>query len=69
MMTRMRSRSGRLASAFTCAAVLLCLAPAARPSAQTPPPKLVVVLVVDQMRADYIEWYGPRERRVIVQIR
>jgi predicted AlkP superfamily pyrophosphatase or phosphodiesterase len=34
--------------------------PAAAPAAQPAPPKLVVILVVDQMRADYLEWYGGR---------
>jgi len=36
-----------------------CLVPGARPSAQVPAaPKLIVVFVVDQMRADYIDQYG-----------
>jgi len=43
---------------FMCAAGLLS-PPTPRLSAQTAAaPKLVVILVVDQMRADYLEWYG-----------
>jgi hypothetical protein len=55
----MRSRSARFASALVCAAMLVGSGPAAQPSAQAPTPKLVVLLVVDQMRADYLEWYRP----------
>jgi hypothetical protein len=35
-------------------------APARPLASQTPPrtPKLIVILVVDQMRGDYLEWYG-----------
>ena len=33
------------------------------PPAPTPPPKLVVVIAVDQLRADYLDrfrpWFGP----------
>lgn len=44
--------------------LLLAAAPAHRPAhAQKPapaaPPKLIVLLVVDQMRGDYLDWYGP----------
>jgi Type I phosphodiesterase / nucleotide pyrophosphatase len=55
-------RSARTATLFLCL-VLITTAGTPRSrttlAAQTPaPPKLVVILVVDQMRADYLEWYG-----------
>jgi predicted AlkP superfamily pyrophosphatase or phosphodiesterase len=31
---------------------------AGRQRAPAPPPKLVVIVVVDQLRADYLDWYG-----------
>lgn len=49
------------AAALT-AAILALLAPAGHPRAaapaQTAPPRLVVLVVVDQFRADYVDWYG-----------
>ena len=50
-------------SLFAALFVLLVAAPAHRPAlAQKPapasPPKLIVLLVVDQMRGDYLDWYG-----------
>src|SRR4051812_29269767 len=42
-----------------CALLLVSVAQPTRASAApAAPPKLVVLLVVDQMRADYIDWYG-----------
>jgi predicted AlkP superfamily pyrophosphatase or phosphodiesterase len=37
---------------------LLLAAPVAAPAAPAAKPKLVVLLAVDQMRADYVDWYG-----------
>jgi len=49
----------RLFLAFVCAAVLAV--PVARPAAQpTPVPRLLVLLVVDQMRADYLTTFAAR---------
>jgi predicted AlkP superfamily pyrophosphatase or phosphodiesterase len=42
------------------AAALGLVAPARHASGQsTTPPKLIVILVVDQMRIDYLRWYAP----------
>ena len=58
-MTNSRSRTmSRLGSALACAAAVLSGAGAAPVLQPRTPPRLVVILVVDQMRADYLEWYG-----------
>lgn len=46
-----------IALAVACASCVLVTGSAAPPQAQ-PAPRLVVILVVDQMRADYLDWYG-----------
>src|SRR5262245_5329045 len=52
-----RSSLRRLAVTLAAAAVLAVPAPPL--SAQQPnQPKLIVIIVVDQMRADYLDWYG-----------
>jgi predicted AlkP superfamily pyrophosphatase or phosphodiesterase len=55
-MTIRRSASP-LAAAIVCAMAVL-LGTAAAPRQVRTPPRLVVILVVDQMRADYLDWYG-----------
>ena len=46
-------------SAAAISAALASVAPARQASAQsTTPPKLIVILVVDQMRIDYLRWYA-----------
>jgi len=56
-MTRRRPATC-IATALACAsAVLLGVAAAPVPPPQARP-RLVVILVVDQMRADYLDWYG-----------
>jgi predicted AlkP superfamily pyrophosphatase or phosphodiesterase len=55
----MRSRLLRAAGIAVVATIVHLSPPDTRLAAQTQaPPKLVVLLVVDQMRADYLEWYG-----------
>jgi hypothetical protein len=45
--------------ASACAVTVWVASPASRISAQgAAPPKLVVILVVDQMRVDYLQWYA-----------
>jgi predicted AlkP superfamily pyrophosphatase or phosphodiesterase len=39
--------------------VLLAASTASLQQPADGPPKMIVVLVVDQMRADYLDWYGP----------
>jgi hypothetical protein len=52
------SMVSRIGTALACAAaVLLSTAAAPAPQPKTTP-RLVVILVVDQMRADYLDWYG-----------
>jgi predicted AlkP superfamily pyrophosphatase or phosphodiesterase len=51
----------RLLFATTCAAVLVTM-PVARPAAQDGQPRLLVLLVVDQMRADYLTLFASRWR-------
>jgi predicted AlkP superfamily pyrophosphatase or phosphodiesterase len=50
----------RTTTLFLCLVLMTVGAPRSHTTlaAQTRPPKLVVILVVDQMRADYLEWYG-----------
>ena len=56
-MTPARFR-GILVAALACAAALLFGPDGQSASAQTrKPPRLIVIVVVDQMRADYLEWY------------
>lgn len=46
------------------ATVLLALAAAAAAAQAAPePPRLVVVIAVDQMRSDYVDWYGANWKR------
>lgn len=55
----MSTRILQAATAAFVAAIVLCASPDTRVSAQAATrPKLVVLLVVDQMRGDYLEWYG-----------
>ena len=56
----MRSRTLHAATVALVVAAVLTATPGTRVAAQRPTsaPKLVVLLVVDQMRADYLEWYG-----------
>jgi hypothetical protein len=57
----MRSRTFQAATAALVAASVFSALPGTRASAQAQapaPPKLVILLVVDQMRGDYLEWYG-----------
>jgi predicted AlkP superfamily pyrophosphatase or phosphodiesterase len=59
-MTAAQLPIARFATAFTCACAILLGAETAPASAQAKtPPRLVVILVVDQMRADYLDWYRP----------
>src|SRR5262245_60647042 len=52
-------RSRLRALVFCGLLVALFATPGGRVHAQrAAPPKLVVILVVDQMRADYLDWYG-----------
>jgi len=52
-------RSAQLTVASICALAVWFAFPAPRVSAQrATPPRLVVILVVDQMRADYLQWYA-----------
>jgi predicted AlkP superfamily pyrophosphatase or phosphodiesterase len=57
----MTSHIQRITTLFLCLVLMTVGAPRSQTTlaAQTAPPKLVVILVVDQMRADYLEWYGP----------
>ena len=56
---RTPSRSCQLTVAWTCTLAVWVGSPAPRVSAQgAAPPKLVVILVVDQMRIDYLQWYA-----------
>ena len=58
---RARSRLTPFATALTAAlAVTAWAAAPARPAAQTgaAPPHLMVLVVIDQFRADYVDWYG-----------
>jgi predicted AlkP superfamily pyrophosphatase or phosphodiesterase len=50
-----RSTQAALVGVF----VLLATSTASLRQPSDGPPKLIVVLVVDQMRADYLDWYGP----------
>jgi hypothetical protein len=57
-MMRTRFPVGRLAASLAVAAATLLVSGPSPLSAQAKkPPRLVVILVVDQMRADYLEWY------------
>jgi predicted AlkP superfamily pyrophosphatase or phosphodiesterase len=57
--TQSIARSVRLTLAAACAAAVAIGSPARHVSAQTKAaPKLIVILVVDQMRADYLQWYA-----------
>ncbi len=47
-----------IATALACASAVLLGAAAAPVPQPTTRPRLVVILVVDQMRADYLDWYG-----------
>ena len=52
-------RSCQLTVAWICALAVWASSPAQGVSAQAAtPPKLVVILVVDQMRVDYLQWYA-----------
>jgi hypothetical protein len=49
----------QLTAAITCALSVWMPSPSSRLSAQgAAPPKLVVILVVDQMRVEYLQWYA-----------
>lgn len=57
-------RSGQFIVASICALAVWFGASGIRVSAQNgAPPKLVVILVVDQMRLDYLQWYGANYSR------
>src|SRR5947209_8310709 len=61
----LRGARDRMKTTFTLAVLLwlapACAAPRPKPvSQQSPRPRLVVVLVVDQMRADYLTRFAPR---------
>lgn len=58
----MRHRvSSLLVCAGLCAGLSLTTTPSwAAPRKRPPPPKLIVLMAVDQMRADYYDWYGAR---------
>ena len=57
--TQSIARSVRLTLAAACAAAVALGSPARHVSAQTKAaPKLIVILVVDQMRVDYLQWYA-----------
>jgi predicted AlkP superfamily pyrophosphatase or phosphodiesterase len=58
-MTPARFRTIRFVAALAVAAALVLSASDRQPaSAQAKkPPRLIVIVVVDQMRADYLEWY------------
>lgn len=46
-------------AATICAIAIALVAPTRQASAQRPtPPKLIVILVIDQMRTDYLQWYA-----------
>jgi predicted AlkP superfamily pyrophosphatase or phosphodiesterase len=58
-MTTPRSRRSLHLFGLVVLSAVALTAPHQPAVAQTPtPPKLVVLLVVDQMRADYLDWYG-----------
>jgi predicted AlkP superfamily pyrophosphatase or phosphodiesterase len=67
-MTTRHTQSPRRASAVgfllhwtaaLCAIAAVLVAPTRQASAQGPrPPKLIVILVIDQMRTDYLQWYA-----------
>ena len=57
--TQSIARSVRLMLAAACATAVALGSPERAVSAQTKPaPKLIVILVVDQMRVDYLQWYA-----------
>jgi hypothetical protein len=61
MTSHTRSCPLPIGAALLCAAMVVTGHHASRVSAQSAaPPKLIVILVVDQMRADYLDWYGAR---------
>jgi len=47
----------------------LWLSTAAAPPQRKPAPRLVVILVVDQMRADYLDWYGGNLKAGLARLR
>jgi predicted AlkP superfamily pyrophosphatase or phosphodiesterase len=58
----MKSPTWRTTTIAAClCGLLFCVAPQfAQHARQGGPPKLIVILVIDQMRGDYLEWYGAR---------
>jgi predicted AlkP superfamily pyrophosphatase or phosphodiesterase len=62
-------RFSRVVSTLAAISVLLLSTAAAPGPQREAPPRLVVILVVDQMRADYLDWYGANLKAGLARLR